>query len=114
MGPQHAGVERAQEHHVAQAGELRLGREVRRPLTHRVAVVVDHAHQLLAHERDSFDPLVQRRLGHLAGRTDEPHPVGGLLPTRRLGDPFAAPVVAKLGATGFKLGMRKLGKIVER
>jgi hypothetical protein len=27
---------------------------------------------------------------------------------------FAAPVVAKLGAAGFKLGMRKLGKIVER
>ena len=27
---------------------------------------------------------------------------------------FAAPVVAKLGAAGFKVGMRKLAKIVER
>ncbi len=86
VGAQHAGIEVAHEHHVAKPGELLVVREVGNPFTDRLAVIVEHPHELLAHQGHTLDLLVERRLPHLPGLADEPNPVRVAIPSRRFGN----------------------------
>jgi hypothetical protein len=52
---------RAHEQHVAEPVDQLVGGQIGHPLPHGVAVVVEHPHQLLAHQRDALDLLVERR-----------------------------------------------------
>ena len=87
MGAQQAGVEAADQHHVAQAGAQLLGRQVGHPRADGLAVVVEHADQLLAHQGDALDLLVELGLAHLAGRAEvAAHPLGRVGAAHGLGD----------------------------
>ena len=101
--PQQPGVEAAHQHHVPQAGDLVGDREIGRPLADRGAVVVEHAEQLLAHQRDALDLLVERRLLHLAGLADEVHTVRRLVTAGRFGN--AQPQRARVAGDGHHLRM---------
>jgi hypothetical protein len=83
---QHSRVEGAHAHHVAESGQLLVGREVRIPLADRLPVVVEHAHQLLAHQGHALDLLVERRLLHFSGVAHETNRFGFSVPARRFGD----------------------------
>ena len=97
MGAQHAGIDGAHEHHVAKPGELVVEREVGNPFADCPAVVVEHPHELLTHQGDAVDLLVERRLLHLPGLADESNPVRGAMPPRRFGDSQPKRLLRSLG-----------------
>ena len=68
VGAQQAGVERPHEHHVVQPGQQLFGGELRRPRPVGLVVLTEHLDELLAHQRDPLDLLVERRLAHLDRR----------------------------------------------
>ncbi len=86
VSAQHASIEAARQHHVAKPTSLLVRGQLRHPVPDRVAVVVEDADQLLAHQRDTFDLLVERRLRHLPRSADEAHLVGLALASGWLGD----------------------------
>ena len=88
MGPEHAGVERPHEHHVVQPGDELFRAEFRRPRPVGLVVLTEHLDELLAHQRDALDLLVERRLADLDGGVEvTAHPFGRVPAAGRLGDP---------------------------